>query len=306
MRTRIFKLRSAAGRIAKLDRELDQIKINQGLILSKLNGAVQSDEIADYEFKVFSQWGEDGIIQYLTSVVPIANRTFVEFGIEDFSESNCRFLLMKDYWAGYVLDGSEQNISRLENSYYYWKYPLRAKRSFVTRENVDSLLKESGFDHDLGLLSVDIDGVDYHVLEALQAYRPRIAIVEYNSVFGRSRAVTVPYRSDFTRTSAHYSNLYYGASLRAFEYLLSSRGYSLIGVNSAGNNAFFVRRELLPNSLKERTAEECFRDSSFRESRNSSGALALLSGAERRREIGALPMVDVITGATLTVSEIDS
>lgn len=305
MKYKIAKLRSAVSRLAKLDRELDQIKINQGLILAKLQATMPSDSLADCEFKVFSQWGEDGIIQHLVRAVPIANRTFVEFGVEDFSESNCRFLLMKDYWAGYVIDGSERNISRLRSAYYFWKFPLRAKQAFVTRENIDELLRESGFDGDLGLLSVDIDGVDYFVLERIQAYWPRIIIVEYNAVFGKRRAVSVPYLRDFRRRSAHYSNLYYGASLAAFAHLLCGRNYALVGVNAAGNNAFFVRRDILPDAVKERTVDQCFRDSCFREGRTPSGHLSLWEGEDRRRQMQALPLVDVITGATLTVGQLE-
>jgi hypothetical protein len=289
-----------------LDRELDQLKVNQGLLISRAYLGVQSEELANYEFKVFSQWGEDGIIQHLIRSVPIANPTFIEFGVEDFSESNCRFLLMKDYWEGYVIDGSSRNIARLQNSYYFWKYRIRARAAFVTRENIDQLLAESGFDRDLGLLSVDIDGMDYHVLERIQAYRPRILIAEYNAVFGKDRAVSVPYRPDFQRTVAHYSNLDYGESLRAFDYLASSRGYTLVGVNSAGSNAFFIRCDVMPNNLKSRTVDECFGDACFREGGDKTGRLSLPSGADRRRVISKPPVVDVVTGAERTVGGIES
>ena len=93
-------------RLLKIDRDLDAIKINQGRILSALNAQKKSSRLIDYEFRVFSQWGEDGIIQFLVSNLNIKNKTFIEFGVEDFSESNCRFLLMKDNWSGFVIDGS--------------------------------------------------------------------------------------------------------------------------------------------------------------------------------------------------------
>ena len=151
----------------------EEIKINQGLILSNLTSieSKKQKNIQDYEFKVFSQWGEDGILQYLIRSIEIKYKTFIEFGVEDFSESNCRFLLMKDNWQGFVIDGSETNIQKLKNSYYYWKYDLECKYKFITKDNINNLLLESGFDKDLGLLSIDLDGNDYYILEAINYYQ---------------------------------------------------------------------------------------------------------------------------------------
>lgn len=292
------------ARLLRIDRHLDDIKINQGRILAELNAGKRHRKLNDYEFKVFSQWGEDGIIQYLISNLKIKNRTFIEFGVEDFYESNCRFLLMKDNWSGFVVDGSRKKIQRLQTSYYFWRHPLQCKAAFITRENVDSILSESGFSKELGILSVDIDGVDYYVLSALKDWAPSILIAEYNAIFGHERAVTVPYDPHFNRTSKHHSNLYYGASLPALFSLLSPRGYALVGTNTAGNNAFFVRKELLNDSVREVALAECFRDSCFREARDSSGNLAFVAGAARRRPVADLPLVDVVSGATLRVADL--
>jgi len=304
MFTTVKKIYDVMLRLLSLDRRLDEIKINQGLILSELNRHKDSLVLSDYEFKVFSQWGEDGILQFLTGNIDIRNNTFIEFGVEDFFESNCRFLLMKDVWQGFVIDGSSRNIDRLRASYFYWRYPLSAKAAFITRENVCELLNESGFDRDLGILSVDIDGVDYYVLERLQEWCPRILIVEYNGVFGMKNPVSVPYQSDFQRTQKHHSNLYYGASLSAFVHLLQGRGYALVGVNSVGSNAFFVRRELLNDVVREVSIEGCYRASCFRESRDVIGRLTFLSGSGRREPIDHLPLVDVITGNPLYVRDL--
>src|SRR4051794_15368256 len=97
-------------RLVGLEVNLEEIKINQGVILSHINNGKTSRDLKDYEFKVFSQWGEDGIIQHLVDSIAIKNKTFIEFGVEDFYESNCRFLLMKDNWRGFVIDGSTANI----------------------------------------------------------------------------------------------------------------------------------------------------------------------------------------------------
>lgn len=297
-------VRDTLPRIAQLDRRLDEIKINQGLLLGEMHRDKWANSLYDYEFKVFSQWGEDGIIQHLTRHLPIRNRTFIEFGVEDFFESNCRFLMMKDLWGGFVIDGSPANIERLRSSYFYWRYGLEAKASFVTRENVCSLLEESGFDKEVGILSVDVDGVDYHLLEALSGWRAAIVIVEYNSLYGPKHRVTVPYDATFQRTRAHWSNLYWGASLPAFDALLSGRGYALVGVNSVGSNAFFVRRELLNERVREVGVAECFRDSVFRESRDEQGQLLMRTARDAAPLIGALPLIDLDSGQSVEVASI--
>ena len=291
-------------RLSRTDRTLDEIKINQGRLLALQLRTIQTGRLADYEFKVFSQSGEDGILQFLTSNLAIPNKTFIEFGVEDFSESNCRFLMMKDSWSGFVMDGSASNIRRLEATYYYWRHNLRARAAFVTRETVVSLLEESQFDKNVGILSVDIDGMDYHVLSELGRWTPCILIVEYNALFGLERAVTVPYSASFRRTKAHYSNLYYGASLRAFEHLARQRGYAFVGTNSTANNAFFVRRDLLNTQVREKPVLEAPPFAPFREGRDQKGRPTFSSPSDGRKAISELPLTDVITGTELRVADL--
>jgi hypothetical protein len=153
----------------------------------------------------------------------------------------------------------------------------------------------SGFDEDLGLLSIDIDGNDYYVLQAIESFKPRILICEYNAVFG-ARKITVPYDDNFQRTNKHFSNLYFGASLSALVYLAQTRGYSLVGVNSNAVNAFFVRNDLLSDKLTVLTADEAFFPSEFREARDSHGQLTYCSGDLRLAQLAGMPVVNVETG----------
>lgn len=279
-------------------RVMDEIKISQGRILSELNARRTDKDLNSYEFKVFSQWGEDGILQFLTSVVPISARTFIEFGVETFSESNCRFLMMKDRWAGYVIDGSAKNIRRLRSSWYFWMYNLKARCEFINCENIGDLLDDSGFGREPGILSIDIDGMDYWILQALVDWRPCILICEYNGLFGHARAITVPYEARFTRSGAHYSNLYYGASLRAFHELVEPRGYAFVGCNMTGTNAFWVRRDLMTHRLREISVTEGYVQSQMRESRNQKGRLTYLGHEKALAEIRGLPVVNTETGVT--------
>src|SRR4051812_33817940 len=167
------------------------------------------------EFQVFSQFGDDGIIYYLTSRTDPSSKTFIEFGIEDYRESNTRFLMMHKNWSGFVMDASEDNIRALHAWTELWKYDLGAKAAFIDCENINTLIAESGFPRDVGLLHIDLDGNDYWIWEAITGIAPVIVVVEYNSVFGMHRRITVPYAKTFNRTAAHSSNLYWGASIGA-------------------------------------------------------------------------------------------
>jgi hypothetical protein len=297
----IFSVLSAIKRkffkIDQISIQLEELKICNGTALAELHRSKSSKRLKDYEFKVFSQWGEDGIIQHLIEVLELHDSTFIEFGVEDFSESNCRFLLMKDNWRGFVIDGSPDNIRRLKESRYYWKYDLAAIDSFITKENINEVLAKSGFGEQLGILSIDVDGNDYHLLEAIHFFKPRILICEYNAVFGPIRKISIPYNSGFVRSKMHYSNLYYGASLAAIAHVAGNKGYSLVGTNSSGTNAFFVLDQLVNDRLEVLNPIAAYTASKCRESRDQSGSLSYLSGEDRLNLIRGLPVVNVETDA---------
>lgn len=289
------------ARLQALEAAGEASLVNQGRILAEQSRQRGGTGIAGHEFKVFSQWGEDGIIQRLVAEVPIAEPTFIEFGVEDFSEANCRFLMVKDNWRGLVIDGDPANIDRLRRRRWFWQHDLQAVAAFITPDNIDDLLAQSGFGSDLGLLSIDIDGQDYWVLAAITTMRPRLLVVEYNAVFGPQRAISVPRDDGFRRGRAHASNLYYGASLAAFGHWAANHGYSLVGTGSAGVNAFFVRDDVRPASLPALGVAEAFTPSRFRESRDADGRLTYLTGDARAAVVAGLPVIDVVTGAPATL-----
>lgn len=292
----INKLKRFFSSIFQTKTNSELILINQGRILSYLSAKSDDWNIQKHEFKVFSQWGEDGIIQFLTNKIEIANRTFIEFGVENYSESNTRFLMTKDNWSGFVIDSSSKNVAQINNVYSNWKNDLTAVQAFLTVENVNEVLQQSQYPKDLGILSIDIDGNDYHVLQALNYYKPRILICEYNALFGNERSITTPYLENFAREKAHYSNLYYGASLPALKLLGRKKGYTLIGTNSNGVNAFFVRHDLLPKNYLERDAKSLFTMRKFKESRDLNGKLDNMPIGESIEKIRGLPVLNTLTG----------
>lgn len=267
-----------------------------GAMLSKQQWLLNSVNINDYEFKIFSQFGDDGIIQYLIKYIPIENETFIEFGVENYLESNTRFLMMNNNWSGFVMDGSDSAMNELKNQSWFWKYSLTNKAVFIDRGNINGLLHNTGFSN-IGLLHIDLDGNDYHILNEIDFSKlsPSIIIMEYNAVFGIDRPITVPYDKSFIRTKAHYSNMFWGASLSALNYAAQKKGYSLVGCNLSGNNAYFVRKDLLNEKVKELTIQQAYKESRFRDSRNLDYSFSLLVGEKRLEVIKGLEVLNVIT-----------
>lgn len=262
-----------------------------GKLLCNQQKIISSNNVQDYEFKIFSQWGEDGIIQFLINNIRIENNTFVEFGVENYQEANTRFLMMNNNWRGLVIDGSEENIADIHRQEWFWKYDLEAVCAFIDCDNINKLLDNY---QNIGILSIDIDGNDYHVMDAIDFSKinPSILIVEYNSVLGKDRKITIPYDKNFYRTNFHYSNLYFGASLPALTDLAKQKGYALVGCCSNGANAFFVRKDLLNEIVKERSVTESYVESRFRESRNVDGFLTYVSREKRLSIIKGMPVLN--------------
>lgn len=283
---------------------LDALKENntvqnflQAAVLSRMNQANTDNILKDIklaEFKVFSQWKDDGIIQFLVDYLDIDSKTFVEFGVENYTEANTRFLLMNNNWTGLIMDGSESNIQSAKEHEIYWKYNLTALTAFITKENINTLIKDQGFEGELGLLHIDIDGNEYWVWDAITVVSPVVVIVEYNSVFGPDKSWTIPYKTDFYRGDGHYSGLYFGVSVSALCDLAEKKGYTFIGCNSNGNNAYFVRNDKI-KGLQPVSASEGYVLSQFREGRDQQGNLTYINGTDRLKEIKGLEVFNTRT-----------
>jgi hypothetical protein len=293
-------------RLNRLTDQVEQTKIlaAQPMVceLRKLQNPIP---LGRSEFRVFSQFGDDGIIQYSINRLnlPPAERRFVEFGVENYQEANTRFLLLNDNWSGVILDGSESCISEVRSEPLYWRNDLTALARFIRRENINSIIEEAGFSGRIGLLSIDVDGNDYWIWEALSAVDPAIVVVEYNGIFGSSEAVTIPYQADFVRQNAHYSYLYWGTSLPALCHLAAKKGYVWIGCNTAGNNAYFVRSEYASAFLSPALPGD-FVAAKFREARDRNGQLAYIGQKEGFELIKELPVWDVIENRMRRVGDL--
>ena len=259
--------------------------------------------LKDIEFKAFSQWGEDGIIDWLISRLPSINQTFIEFGVSDYKESNTRLLLQLRNWKGLIIDGAEENVSIIKKQDIYWRHDLTAIQSFISTENINQTISDAGFSGNVGLLSIDIDGNDYWVWQAIEGVSPAIVVCEYNAVLGDIYPITIPYQANFQRTNADPSNLYFGASIQALISLGQSKGYTFVGTTLTGANAFFIRNDcasMVTNALK---AVYAF-PSKFREARDTKGNLLYLNGSCRREVINNLSFVDPISGKSIDLSNV--
>jgi len=294
---RVVRIGAGIRRALSRDDGHEAERLLLGRVLAgQLRTVERPDCLSKVEFSVFSQFGDDGIIQWLVQRLAPRSEVFVEFGVADYREANTRFLLMNDNWTGLVLDSAKSNIDSIRRDDISWKYDLRSFCAFVTAENVNDLISAQGIQGDIGLLHIDVDGNDYWIWKSVSVVRPDLVILEYNSVFGVDRAITIPYDPSFERTRAHFSTLYAGASLLAMCELSAEKGYDFVGSNSAGNNAYFVRRDL-GHGLPVLRPEEGYVSSKFAESRDRDGRLTYIRGAERIEAIRGLPILNTRTGA---------
>lgn len=276
--------------------------MNLGQIQARLNNQLNEiTSLSEVEFQVFSQWGDDGIIQYLVNNIDIPNKTFIEFGVENYRESNTRFLLINNNYSGLVIDGDKKNVDYINSDELSWSYDLHAVHSFITRDNINSTILgflNKGYNAEIALLSIDIDGNDYWIWNDLAVVNPVIVIVEYNSVFGASNKWTIPYKADFYGINEHPSRYYWGASLNAFCDLAGKKGYSLIGCNSNGNNAYFIRNDKI-KKFRPLTSEEAFIDAAFRLNADKDGNK--YTGKERFNLIRGTEIFDISSNKTIII-----
>ena len=215
--------------------------------------------LARYEYSWLSQNGEDGILRYLFDRIGFESRWLVEFG---FGAKQCNGLrlLLKEGFSGLFMDGSAENVDFF--NYAAKRHGLdnaKAVQAFITLDNLGELITGNGVPGDIDLLSLDVDGNDYWFWEALDFLSPRVVCIEYNAGLGPDQSVTVPYDAGFERYSKHPGGFFHGASLAAMEKLGEQKGYYLVGCDSTGTNAFFLRNDIRVPDIPALTPREAFR-----------------------------------------------
>lgn len=276
-------------------------KINTGILTSHAMSARKHsmNDLWDAEFRVFSQFGEDGIMDLLLDELQISKPRIMEIGAGDFSECNSRFALHKRNCSAYLVDMREDLQRGLQESEIRWKASVAVEIAKIDEKNIKDIeSRASKFLKYIDVISVDIDGIDFWIAQHINWNGIKIAIVEYNPVFGAKLSVSVPKDTFSSRFEHHYSGLVYGASLLAWIVFFVSKDMRFVGTNRAGNNAFFVASSLagnLPFKLPDISQLDTYVDWQIRDSRNQYGELSNLSLEEARNLIEGVELIETIT-----------
>ena len=229
--------------------------ISNNYVMNLLKEDRYKDEkrLEKFGYKVFSQNDEDGIINEIFNRIGTTNKFFVEFGVQDGLECNSHYLLMQG-WSGVFIEGSEDYCNMIKNNF---KSPISDNKltvlnRFISAENINDILSETRASeiNEIDLLSIDIDGNDYHVFNAINVINPRVVIIEYNAKFPPPMKWVMPYNPNHIWDGSDKQ----GASLEAITNLADSKGYQLVGTNLLGINAFFVRKDLCSNKFAENSS----------------------------------------------------
>ncbi|MBI5115451.1 FkbM family methyltransferase [Candidatus Poribacteria bacterium] len=215
------------------------------LTISTLQGSARFQDpgrLLKFGRKVYSQSDEDGIIQEIVHRIGPTSRTFVEIGVGNGLENNTASLLIQG-WNGVWVEANPEFAGAIRESFraFLDTKRLRLTETSVAVENVNDILRDAGLSGEIDILSIDVDGNDYHVLSAIREVNPRIVIIEYNAKFPPPIEWIMKYDPNHSWDGTDY----FGASLKSMERLFSDRGYSLVGASVAGTNAFFVRADLV-------------------------------------------------------------
>ncbi len=237
------------GRIRRLDTQMSALF---RLAMLDIDQLPFPERLTACRFPYLSQNGEEGITLAVFRAAGLNGSRLVEIGCGS-NGGNSGFLVKECGWSAMLIDGSEDCIARIGARFAGCK--VTSVQSYVTTANVNDLLQQKGFGEDVDVLSIDIDGNDYWIWDALLV-APRLVIMEYNSLFGPERAVTIQYQPDFNRFKR--DSAYYGASLAALEKLARHKGYRLITTEPAGVNAYFLRNDIGPE-IPEVSVADAFR-----------------------------------------------
>jgi len=267
-RTEYLLTEGVLGTHPRRDRGVDQAV--QQLLTERYLGLLRSGQplpdIADTEATFFSQNGEDGVLLYLLALLGHGNRTAAEICAGDGLECNSANLIVNHGWFALLVDGDAENVRRGREFYahsrHQWFDPPDFRQAWVTVDSAPALLIDAGVDDPLDLLIIDLDGMDYWIWKALGEFRPRIVVTEVNPGLGAD-SKTLAYQDDFVRPA----NIpFAGTSLPAMVGLGRQLGYTFVGTERFGINAFFVRDDLVPDGLRSPTVEQVLAVPSVRRS----------------------------------------
>jgi hypothetical protein len=245
---RVFDKISPNSQIKMLREEIQELRYDLHALAALAFNAVSEKSpryqdpkrLLRHAAQVCSQSGEDGVIHEIFRRVKCTDRVFAEVGVGDGSENNTAFLLSQG-WRGFWVDGDDAFLRNIEKRPDLRGGCLRGITAFVTKENIASIFAQLQIPAQFDLLSLDIDQNTYYLWEGLSSYRPRVVVVEYNGTIPPDIEWKVNYAPDRTWDRSHN----FGASLKSFELLGRRLGYSLVGCDILGADAYFVRDDIV-------------------------------------------------------------
>jgi mRNA-degrading endonuclease HigB of HigAB toxin-antitoxin module len=228
--------------------QINQIQlINQYTLMKNLMKPEEMPKLKDVGFKVYSQFEEDGLLLYIFSVIGTVNKKVLEICAGDGIECMAANLIINHGWNGLLYEGDPNAVEKGRRFFKQhkatWLFPPVFKQAWITKENINELLAENDFTGDIDLLSLDIDGNDYYIMEAMEIAKPRVIICETHNVIPTDISATIPYNPTFDRMNDLDPD-FMGVSLLAMKNLLDSKGYRLVGAHRYGFNAIFIRKEI--------------------------------------------------------------
>ena len=200
----------------------------------------------------YSDDGEDGVLVYLFEYVNSINDFAVDIGsAHGYGGSHIRHLVDKHNWGSTEMDGNKKLGSKYPHASSKWKriHP-RVKKEWIRPEIICGLLRKYKTPKEFNLLSLDIDSMDWYVLEELLkgGYRPAVAIVEFNPLFEYNEAYVINYDPEFKKDGSYK----YGASARAFEVLMNKYNYTLVHIfpQTTAQNLLFIKNDYISSTVK--------------------------------------------------------
>lgn len=223
--------------------------------------------LSEVEFRGHSQNGEDGILLFIFALIGTINKMCAEICAGDGIQCNSANLIINHSWHGLLVDGDSKLVER--GTRYYGSGPSTFfappifKQAWITKDNINTILIDNGFTGEIDLLTIDVDGNDWWIWQAIDVINPRVVVVEINGALASDQPWIMPYQADFDKRKGKLHAYGYGASLSAFERLARAKGYRLIGIESHGINAFFIRDDVGQNIFSAVSANECLANSLF-------------------------------------------
>jgi len=251
IKNKLRKILSKFGDILQSEKVIKELQLQTSALIDsnyhllRQSNPRYTDEkrLLTYGYQVLAQTDEDGIIAEIFKRISTTNQFFVEFGVGNGIENNSANLLFQS-WKGLWIEGNLECVTSIQQNLkrFITSNQLKIHQAFISENNVEQIFTNFQVPVELDLLSIDVDSFDYYIWHAINKFKPRIIVIEYNPSWGPTTEWIMP--KDVIPSFTNHTSCY-GASLKSYEKLGIQKGYSLVGCNITGANAFFVRNDLV-------------------------------------------------------------